>query len=280
MERRNNRSNWTDFYRNFVNRNIGIVSIDEQEKIRASRVGIFGVGGLGGPLVEQLVRSGCEHVTICDNGKFEESNLNRQLCVRKDIGKYKVDILSNLLYSINPDVKVSKIYNIEVDLENIVKNIDVGVLTLDDLPLSILIARTFRKQGIPLLESWGIPYIWGFWFSKENNSYEKCYNFQTEDLSYEDMKNDTKLLALMRKRLFNKFLEFPNIKEKYNREPGTIKALFDGRLPLVSFAPIVRMSASYLTFELIFTGILKIKKMILAPKIIGFDIYTMDKISL
>jgi hypothetical protein len=280
MSRRTYNFKWTEFYCNFINRNIGIVSVDEQEQLRQSKVVVFGVGGLGGPLVEQIVRAGCEHIIICDNGKFEESNLNRQLCTINDIGKYKVDVISDLLHLINPNVEVSKIYEIEPRLNHLIKKVDVGVLTLDDLPLSILITRVCRTHNIPLLESWGIPYIWGFWFSKDSISYEQCYNFPTEHLIFEAIKNNSDLLTIMKEQQFTKLLQFPYIKEKYDREPGTVKELIEGTLPLVSFAPIVRMAASYLAFEVIFTGILKIKKMILAPKIIGFDLYTMHSFSL
>jgi len=54
--------------------------------------------------------------------------------------------------------------------------------------------------------------------------------------------------------------------------------MISGKLTLVSLAPIVRMIASYLAFEVIFSGILKVKKMILAPQIIGYDYLRMKPI--
>ena len=52
-----------------------------------------------------------------------------------------------------------------------------------------------------------------------------------------------------------------------------------GKLPFVSIAPIIRITASYLAYEAIFTGIIKAKKMVLAPTIIGYDYFNMKEIN-
>ena len=104
--------NWSNSYWNHIKRNIGLVKLREQEKLRNTPIAVLGVGGLGGSLAEQLIRSGCEQIIICDNDKFEESNLNRQLCTRKDIGKYKIDVIEQYLKEINPDIGLRKYYKI------------------------------------------------------------------------------------------------------------------------------------------------------------------------
>ena len=71
---------------------------------------------------------------------------------------------------------------------------------------------------------------------------------------------------------------FPGINEIYNREIGVIESMSLGKLALRSFAPIVRMMASYLAFEIIYAGILKLKLMILAPQVIGYDYIRMKPI--
>ncbi|MBD3212101.1 MAG: hypothetical protein GF311_05770 [Candidatus Lokiarchaeota archaeon] len=58
---------WEDNYWNHIKRNIGLVRVEEQEKLRNCRIAVFGLGGLGGPLAEQLVRCGCENLVISDN---------------------------------------------------------------------------------------------------------------------------------------------------------------------------------------------------------------------
>ena len=71
---------WTQDYSHQISRNLGHVTLEEQEILRNTPIGVFGVGGLGGLLSEQLVRTGCEHIVICDRDIFEPSNLNRQTC--------------------------------------------------------------------------------------------------------------------------------------------------------------------------------------------------------
>jgi len=273
--------NWTLFYSKFINRNIGLVSIEEQEKIRNTSVAIFGVGGLGGPLVEELARSGCENISICDNGTFKVSNLNRQLCFKEHIGKFKVDILENLLKKINPNIEVNKTLEVsELNVSNILKHVSLAVLTLDDPVISILIARECLKMKIPLLESWGIPYLWAWWFTPQGIDYESCYGFNTKKISINNIRDSKENVTNIKMKIFNKLLQFPGIRERYDREKGTVKSLLSGKIPFVSFAPIVRMTASFLTFEIIFSGIIKAKKMILAPNVLGYDYIKMRPIIL
>jgi molybdopterin/thiamine biosynthesis adenylyltransferase len=95
------------FYELFTERNIGIVSQEEQDRIRKSRIGIAGVGGVGGLLAERLVRLGVMNIRITDPGVFDESNLNRQFgCTSKSIGKNKARTVARLLKEINPELSV------------------------------------------------------------------------------------------------------------------------------------------------------------------------------
>ena len=271
--------NWTSSYWNQIKRNIGLVKIVEQEKLRNTLIAIFGVGGLGGPLAVQLVRAGCEKLIICDNERFEETNLNRQLCTREDLGKYKIDIIEKLLKKINPEIELQKYYEIPKKIvSNILYSTSIAVLTLDDPITSILISRECSKKKIPILESWGIPYLCAWWFTSESTDYETCYEFQTHEMTIEEIQKSEKTLLELKKAFLNKLIKFPEIEETFNREQGALEGLFSGNLPSISLAPIIEITASYLTFEVIFSGILKIKKMILAPNVIGYDYLRMKPI--
>lgn len=77
------------------------------EKLAASRVAVFGVGGVGGFTVEALVRSGVGAIDLIDDDKVCLTNINRQIiATHKTVGKYKVDVAEERLLEINPDVKV------------------------------------------------------------------------------------------------------------------------------------------------------------------------------
>lgn len=78
-------------------------------KLRASRVAVFGVGGVGGYAVEALARSGVGNIDIVDNDTVTLSNLNRQIiALHSTIGMYKVDAAEIRIHDINPDCRVRK----------------------------------------------------------------------------------------------------------------------------------------------------------------------------
>lgn len=80
------------------------------EKLKSSRVCIFGIGGVGGYVAEALARSGVGRLVLVDNDKVSLSNLNRQIiALRSTIGRYKVDVMRERILDINPDAEVSAI---------------------------------------------------------------------------------------------------------------------------------------------------------------------------
>ena len=79
------------------------------EKIRKSRVAVFGIGGVGGYTAEALVRSGIGEIDIIDNDTVSITNINRQIiATAENIGRYKIDVAEERMKSINPDIKVNK----------------------------------------------------------------------------------------------------------------------------------------------------------------------------
>lgn len=78
------------------------------EKLYNSHVAVFGIGGVGGHVVEALVRSGIGTIDIFDNDTVCLTNLNRQLIATMDtIGRYKVDVMKERAMSINPKVTIN-----------------------------------------------------------------------------------------------------------------------------------------------------------------------------
>ena len=78
------------------------------DKLKNARVAVFGVGGVGGYVVEALVRSGVGAIDVFDNDTVAESNLNRQIIATTDtVGRLKVEVAKERAFSINPDIKVT-----------------------------------------------------------------------------------------------------------------------------------------------------------------------------
>jgi hypothetical protein len=260
---------WTQDYSQHVSRNIGHITPGEQEMLRTTPIGVFGVGGLGGLLSELLVRAGCEHLVICDRDMFDPSNLNRQICVKKHMGMRKIDVVEEKLGKINECVHVEK-YDVvnERTIKKLIQDVKVVALTLDDPIGSILIARGCRERGIPMAETWGIPYIWSFWFAEGSIDYETCYGLKTHKMSTHELLN-SKMTSFG--NLFPKLLQFPDIDEIYDRVPGMWDQMKNGEIGYRSFAPFIGIAASYLCTEIIFAGLLGVKPMNLAPNVSGFD---------
>ncbi len=82
-----------------------------EEKIRllqTKRVAIFGVGGVGGYVVEALARSGIGAFDLIDDDCISISNINRQIiATHSTIGRYKVDVAKERIEDINPNAKVT-----------------------------------------------------------------------------------------------------------------------------------------------------------------------------
>lgn len=75
--------------------------------MKAARIGIAGLGGLGSNAAAALARSGAGHLTIADFDTVELSNINRQLYTLKHIGMKKTDALADILREINPFCKIA-----------------------------------------------------------------------------------------------------------------------------------------------------------------------------
>lgn len=87
------------------------------DKLRATRVAIIGLGGVGSWCAESLVRSGIGELMLVDSDKVSITNVNRQLmATTKTVGLSKVSVLAERLKEINPDVKLDvheTVYNEE-----------------------------------------------------------------------------------------------------------------------------------------------------------------------
>src|SRR5688572_27053803 len=85
-------------------RNLGLISREEQQKLRNSRVAIAGMGGVGGVHLLTLARLGIEKFTIADPDEFELANFNRQAGANiETLGQSKAGIMAAQARLINPE---------------------------------------------------------------------------------------------------------------------------------------------------------------------------------
>ena len=132
---------------------------DATERLCATRVIVFGVGGVGSWCVEALVRSGVRHITIVDPDRVCPSNINRQLmATTSTVGKPKVEVLRDRLLDISPEAEVDArfmAFSADTATEFNLNDYDYVVDAIDSIADKMLLIRTACRSKATLLSSMG-----------------------------------------------------------------------------------------------------------------------------
>lgn len=136
-----------------------LIGNDGLNKLRKSKVIVFGVGGVGGFAVEALARAGVGEITVVDNDTISLTNLNRQIIATYDtIGKAKVEIIKERIQSINKEciVITNQIFVSNDNIEEIIpKDIDYVVDAIDTVSAKLGLAEYCYKNNIKIMSSMG-----------------------------------------------------------------------------------------------------------------------------
>ena len=128
-------------------------------RLRASRVAVFGIGGVGGYTVEALVRSGVGAIDLIDDNRVCLTNLNRQIiATRENVGRYKVDVAEERIRAINPDCAVYKhqtFFMPETADEFDFSRFDYVVDAIDTVTGKIELVLRSQAAGVPVISSMG-----------------------------------------------------------------------------------------------------------------------------
>ncbi len=132
---------------------------EAMEKLSASRVAVFGIGGVGGYVCEALVRSGVEAFDLIDHDKVCLTNLNRQIiATQKTIGQYKTEVMKERILAINPAAKVT-IHSCFFLPENAdtfpFEEYDYVVDAVDTVTAKIELVMRAQEKGVPIICSMG-----------------------------------------------------------------------------------------------------------------------------
>jgi tRNA A37 threonylcarbamoyladenosine dehydratase len=140
-------------YQESFTRNIGVFTEAEQAQLRNSTVAVAGVGGIGGLLVERLIRMGVGNIKITDLGTFDRSNLNRQLgSSMNTLGRYKTEVVYQYMKEINPEANIYYDNNGITSQAAAIQFVDGSDLVIDEMDYaawkeSIYLQRAARKIG-------------------------------------------------------------------------------------------------------------------------------------
>ena len=154
---------WSKFYCEMIDRNIGVLTTEEQEKLRKSCVVVAGCGGMGGASAKQLVRLGIGHVKIADFDSFAVHNLSRQCgSTSKNLGKNKAEVLSEHFRNINPELKLD-VFNKGVTAENVREFVQGASIVIDGTDYSritdtVAMYRAARALGVCVISPQAIGF--------------------------------------------------------------------------------------------------------------------------
>lgn len=132
---------------------------EAMDKLKTSRVAVFGVGGVGGYVCEALVRSGVGAFDLVDDDKICLTNLNRQIiATRKTVGQYKAEVMKERILEINPDadVRIHQCFFLPENADQFpFEEYDYIVDAVDTVTAKIELIMKAQEKNIPIISSMG-----------------------------------------------------------------------------------------------------------------------------
>lgn len=129
------------------------------EKLKNSRVAVFGVGGVGGYVVEALARSGVGALELIDKDTVSTSNINRQIiALHSTIGRLKTEVMAERVKDINPACKVSvrNLFYLPETAEAFdFSSYDYVVDAIDTVSGKLALVEQAKKANVPVISSMG-----------------------------------------------------------------------------------------------------------------------------
>ena len=137
-----------------LERNIPSITEEEQEKLLRSSVLVAGCGGLGGWILEELLRLGIGNIRVADGDVFEPSNGNRQLlCTNRTLGRRKTDAAAERAEETAPETRLETFpeFLTKDNVLDIVSGTDLVLDALDNPEDRLLLESACRTLNIPLI---------------------------------------------------------------------------------------------------------------------------------
>lgn len=132
------------------------------DALAASRVAVFGVGGVGGYAVEVLARSGVGGIDIYDNDTVAPSNVNRQvIATTLNVGRLKVEVAAERVRAINPDCRVAghAMFYLPSNADEVdLTQYDFVLDCIDTVSAKMELIRRCTRLGVPIISSMGAAY--------------------------------------------------------------------------------------------------------------------------
>lgn len=164
------------------------IGFEGMEKLRSAKVCVVGAGGIGNPVITQLVAMGVGKLRIVDRDVIEVTNLHRQhLYTDDDIGRVKVEAAAERLRKLNPGIEIEPVPTsvTKFTAEGIVKGFDIVIDALDSVDARYALNDACIKYNIPLIYAGAIGVTGSVSTILPNNS--ACLRCMFPELKEEEM---------------------------------------------------------------------------------------------
>ena len=215
------------------------------DRLKKSRVAVFGIGGVGAAAVEALARSGVGALVLVDDDEVALTNLNRQLiALHSTLGQPKVEAARARVLDINPDcaVEAHKTFYLPGEGQGLMDGCDYVIDAIDTVTAKIALIREALEKGIPIVSSMGTG-----------------NKLDPSQLRIDDLKNTSvcPLCRVMRRELKKRGIE--HLKVLFSKEEPKARGVFDpeagdlknGRQPPASYAVVPPVAGMMLAGEVI-----------------------------
>ncbi len=136
-----------------------LLGAEALEKLKNSKILVFGVGGVGGYVCEALARCGVGEIDVVDKDTVDETNINRQIIAdTTNIGMPKVDAVKERMQRINPEIKVNvfKTFFLPENADFVdFSNYDYIVDAVDTVSAKIEIVKRAKENSVPVISAMG-----------------------------------------------------------------------------------------------------------------------------
>lgn len=163
---------------NMYTRTEMLIGNKNMNRLKNSRVLIFGLGGVGSYAAEAIVRAGVGHVSLVDFDDVDITNINRQIpALGSTVGSYKVDILKERYLDINPNLDID-IYKVLLNSDTIdnfdLKSFDYVIDAIDMVESKVLLIESCYRLGVNIISSMGMGFRLDPSYIKITDIYKTC----------------------------------------------------------------------------------------------------------
>lgn len=234
-------------YETFTTRNIGFVTPDEQRRLRAARVFICGVGGMGGAALMALARAGVGRFVIADMDAFDVSNLNRQVFASAaTIGKLKAASSAEAVRQINPEIDI-EVHGGEWPklAGDIAARCDLVINGMDDVAAGVHLYREAKRAGKSVIDAYMSPLPSVILVRPNDPRPEERLGFPTTGKAWTDISEDDRRAAVL--------AEVEHVmlhsSSRHHIDLAIAGEVAAGRRSRMSFAPMVISTGMMMAYE-------------------------------